>query len=62
MEDCGGAHGFDELMKILTDPNHSEHDDIVGWLGMSEWHSSDLKQINFRIKDAYRCPIATARE
>ena len=62
MEDCGGAHGFDELMKILTDPNHSEYDDIVGWLGMSEWHSSDLKQINFRIKDAYRCPIATARE
>ena len=29
MEDCGGAYGFDELMKILIDPNHSEYDDIV---------------------------------
>ena len=62
MEDCGGAYGFDELMKILTDPNHSEYDNIVGWLGTSEWHSSDLKHINFRIKDAYRYPFATTNE
>lgn len=62
MEDCGGAYGFDKLMKILIDPNHSRYDDIVGWLGTSEWHSSDLKHINFRIKDAYRHPFATTQE
>lgn len=62
MDDCGGPYGFDELMKILSDPDHSEYDDIVGWLGSSEWHSSNLKHINFRIKGTYRCPFATTNE
>ena len=62
MEDCGGPYGFDELMKILADPDHCEYDDIVGWLGTSKWRSSDLRHINFRIKDAYRRPFATAQE
>jgi len=32
-EDCGGPHGFAELLKALRDPNHPEHSDARDWLG-----------------------------
>ena len=62
MEDCGGASGFEEIVQILADPDNSEYDDIVGWLGRAEWHSSDLEYINIMIKDAYRYPFAISQE
>ncbi|MDD2497817.1 MAG: plasmid pRiA4b ORF-3 family protein [Desulfitobacteriaceae bacterium] len=32
-EDCGGAHGYHEMLKILKNPAHSEYNDTVTWLG-----------------------------
>ena len=32
-EDCGGPHGFSELLKVLRDATHPEHDDIREWVG-----------------------------
>ena len=32
-EDCGGPHGFSELLKVLHDSTHPEHDDIREWVG-----------------------------
>jgi hypothetical protein len=32
-EDCGGPWGYDELLRVVSDPKHEEHDDIVSWLG-----------------------------
>lgn len=32
-EDCGGPHGFAELLKALEDPVLPEHDDILEWVG-----------------------------
>ena len=57
MDDCGGPHGFDEIMKILDNPNHPEYEDVTRWLGRTEWHSSDLKHINCMIDDVYRRPF-----
>jgi hypothetical protein len=31
-EDCGGVHGYEELLRILADPNDPEHDDKIEWL------------------------------
>ncbi|WP_394229050.1 plasmid pRiA4b ORF-3 family protein [Shewanella colwelliana] len=31
-EDCGGLFGYQNLVEILTDENHNEHDDTVNWL------------------------------
>lgn len=31
-EDCGGAHGYRELMKTLRSPGHPEHDDSKNWV------------------------------
>lgn len=32
-EDCGGTWGYRELLAILADPNHPEHDERREWLG-----------------------------
>ena len=32
-EDCGGTWGYRELLEILADPDHPEHDERREWLG-----------------------------
>ena len=32
-EDCGGPHGYQDLQRILHDPDDEEHEDIVTWAG-----------------------------
>jgi hypothetical protein len=33
-EDCGGIWGYDDLLEILGDPAHEEHQDRLEWLGL----------------------------
>jgi hypothetical protein len=33
-EDCGGIGGYSELVGILGDPGHPEHDERLEWLGL----------------------------
>ncbi len=32
-EDCGGPVGYEDLLAILADPKHEEHEDRKEWLG-----------------------------
>ena len=32
-EDCGGPQGFADLLKVVKDSRHPEHDDIKEWVG-----------------------------
>jgi len=32
-EDCGGTHGYAELLEIIRDPDHEEYLDMMTWLG-----------------------------
>jgi hypothetical protein len=32
-EDCGGAHGYAELLDALADPAHERHGELHAWLG-----------------------------
>ena len=32
-EDCGGIWGYQELLDILKNPEHTEYEDMVEWLG-----------------------------
>jgi hypothetical protein len=34
-EDCGGTYGYAELKAALADPEHEEHDSLLGWLGLA---------------------------
>jgi hypothetical protein len=33
-EDCGGIWGYDDLIDVLADPEHEEHQDRLEWLGL----------------------------
>lgn len=30
-EDCGGPHGYAQLLEVLADPNHPEHEELKEW-------------------------------
>ena len=32
-EDCGGAPGYENLLEILADPDHEEHEETLEWCG-----------------------------
>ena len=32
-EDCGGVSGYQELLKVLADPDHEEHESMLEWVG-----------------------------
>jgi Plasmid pRiA4b ORF-3-like protein len=32
-EDCGGVHGYAELLDAIGNPGHSRHDELMEWLG-----------------------------
>jgi len=34
-EDCGGIWGYQELLDILADPRHDEHEERLEWLGLN---------------------------
>jgi hypothetical protein len=33
-DDCGGLWGYAELVEVLSDPSHPEHDERLEWLGL----------------------------
>jgi hypothetical protein len=46
-EDCGGPWGYTELLKIIADPAHPEHDERLEWLGGEfDPERFDLSEIN----------------
>ena len=50
-EDFGGPLGFAELLRILRDPSHPEHDDISEWVGEDfapEYFEAD--EVNRKLK------------
>lgn len=32
-EDCGGPFGYEELLRVLADPTHEDHENMRGWVG-----------------------------
>ena len=32
-EDCGGIPGFYNLLEAISDPEHEQHEELLGWLG-----------------------------
>ena len=32
-EDCGGPPGYENLLEIIRDPDHEEHESMLQWLG-----------------------------
>jgi hypothetical protein len=32
-EDCGGIHGYQELLKVISNPENDEYEEMMTWLG-----------------------------
>ena len=32
-EDCGGVHGYENLLTVIQDPSHEDHESTLEWLG-----------------------------
>lgn len=49
-EDCGGVFGFYNLLEILADPKHDEHEEMQDWLGDEfDPEAFSLEEINRRL-------------
>lgn len=50
-EDCGGIWGYVEFLEAIQDPQHSEHDSMLEWIG-GEFDSEafDLEETNRQLK------------
>lgn len=47
-EDCGGVWGYEEFLKIISDPNHEEHEDMLEWIGGEfDPEHFDVKEVVF---------------
>lgn len=50
-EDCGGVHGYAEMLEVLTDPSHEEYESWVTWLGdRIDRETFDLDAVNRRLQ------------
>lgn len=46
-EDCGGVWGYEDLLKILQDPEHEEYDFRKGWAGEDfDPEAFDIDEVN----------------
>jgi hypothetical protein len=49
-EDCGGFPGYEELLEILRDPDHPEHEDRLDWVGGTfDPEAFDLPGVNRKL-------------
>ncbi|MBI0584448.1 MAG: hypothetical protein ISF22_09525 [Methanomassiliicoccus sp.] len=51
-EDCGGAFGYAELVHIINDPEHPEHDDYADIMGIEELDPAafDIEAVRKRLE------------
>ncbi len=46
-EDVGGVWGYDSFLEAIRDPDHPEHEDMLGWIGGEfDPEAFDLDEIN----------------
>jgi len=50
--DCGGTPGYEQLIDTLADPKHTDHQDMLQWLGIEK--GADFDPARFDPADANR--------
>jgi len=49
-EDVGGEYGYEQFLKILADPDHSEYEHMVNWGRMQRYRDFVINYINIDLK------------
>jgi hypothetical protein len=57
-EDCGGIWGYAELVEVLGEPGHPEHDERLEWLGLRD--ASEFDPAEFDAQDVNKA-LSTIR-
>ena len=51
-EDCGGAWGYPEFLEEIQNPQHSEHESFLEWIGGKfDSEICDIQEINQRLSE-----------
>ena len=46
-EDCGGIYGYYDLLEVIKDPDHPEHESMIEWLdGDIDPNFFDIDEVN----------------
>jgi hypothetical protein len=54
-EDCGGIWGYEELLETISNPKHTDHDDMLEWLGGEfDPEEFDLEAINEDLAESWK--------
>lgn len=54
-EDCGGVPGYLDLLEIIKNPTHEEHEHVIEWLKENEYESSfNLEETNWWMKEGLK--------
>ncbi len=60
-EDCGGPWGYEELLEIINNPAHEEHEETLRWVrGSFDTEAFDLAKADKRIKDFPAMDLSTS--
>jgi hypothetical protein len=50
-EDCGGPHGYADLLETIADPGHEDYQDMMTWLGGNfDPDAFDIEIVNLKLK------------
>ncbi|WP_075983012.1 plasmid pRiA4b ORF-3 family protein [Bacillus massilinigeriensis] len=52
-EDVGGEFGYEEFLKIISDKNHPEHDQMVSWGVMQQYKDFNIVMVNMMLKGEF---------
>jgi hypothetical protein len=52
-EDSGGVPGYEQVLAILADPTHPEHQELLTWIGPFDPHRFDLEAVNADLVESF---------
>jgi len=52
-EDCGGVGGYGNLLAVLSNPEHEEHDEMKVWVGQ-DWSPEKFNPNNVKFDNPYK--------
>jgi hypothetical protein len=52
-EDCGGEHGYYELLKTLSDSENEEYEEMRTWVG-TDWYPEKFDKNSIKFDDPYK--------
>jgi hypothetical protein len=53
-EDVGGIPGYQDYLEAIADPEHEEHENMLGWRGPFDLEAFSADEVNSRLRKKFR--------